>query len=83
MKVLLIEDDRKIASFVRKGLGEQGFAVDVCRDGDEGCERATERSYDVIVLDIMLPGRDGLSILLSLRENRNAVPVIQIGRAHV
>jgi len=76
MKVLLIEDDRKIASFVRKGLAEQGFVVEVCHDGNEGYERATEQSYDVIVLDIMLPGRDGLSILRSLREKRNTVPVL-------
>jgi len=76
MKILLVEDDRKIASFIRKGLSEQGFVVDVCGDGNEGYERATEQSYDVIVLDIMLPGRDGLSILRALRDKRNTVPVI-------
>ena len=76
VKVLLIEDDRKIASFIRKGLNEQGFVVEVCHDGNEGYERATEQSYDAIVLDIMLPGRDGLSILRGLREKRNTVPVL-------
>jgi DNA-binding response OmpR family regulator len=76
MKVLVVEDDRKIASFVKKGLQEQGFAVDVSGHGDEGMHLATEQSYDVIVLDIMLPGRDGLSILRQLREARNSVPVI-------
>jgi two-component system OmpR family response regulator len=76
MKVLLIEDDRKIASFVRKGLSEQGMVVDSCGDGDEGFLLATTQAYDVIVLDIMLPGRDGLSILRNLRERKNTVPVI-------
>lgn len=76
MKVLLVEDDRKIASFVKKGLKEQGFIVDVCEDGDEGYACAASQSYNVIVLDIMLPGRDGLSILRRLREEKNSVPVI-------
>ena len=76
MKVLLIEDDRKIASFVEKGLVEQGFLVEACVDGNDGHSLATTRAYDVIVLDIMLPGRDGLSILRSLRERKNTVPVI-------
>ncbi|MCP4751620.1 MAG: response regulator transcription factor [Proteobacteria bacterium] len=76
MKVLLVEDDRKIASFVKKGLKEQGFVVDSCDDGDDGYLAATMQAYDVIVLDIMLPGRDGLSILRNLREMKNSVPVI-------
>ena len=76
MKVLLVEDDRKIASFVQKGLKEQGFTVDVSRDGDEGFALAAARVYDVLVLDIMLPGRDGLSILRALRQRKNNVPVI-------
>ena len=76
MKVLVIEDDRKISSFVKKGLTEQGFVVDSCDDGDDGYLLATTQPYDVIVLDIMLPGRDGLSILRNLREKKNSVPVI-------
>ncbi|MCP4628907.1 MAG: response regulator transcription factor [bacterium] len=76
MKVLLIEDDRKIGSFVQKGLREQGFVIDSCDDGDEGYFLATTQAYDVIVLDIMLPGRDGLSILRNLRDRKNTVPVI-------
>lgn len=76
MKILLVEDDRKIASFVKKGLKEQGFIVDVCANGDEGYSRAAGEAYDALVIDIMLPGRDGLSILRGLREEKNTVPVI-------
>lgn len=76
MKILIVEDDHKIASFVQKGLKEQGYVIDVCHDGDEGYDLASGETYDVILLDIMLPGRDGLSILRALREARNTVPVI-------
>jgi len=76
MKALVVEDEKSIASFVQKGLEAQGFAVDVCHDGDKAYDLATTRPYDVVVLDIMLPGRDGLSILKNLRERKNTVPVI-------
>jgi DNA-binding response OmpR family regulator len=76
MKVLLVEDDRKILSFVKKGLTEQGFVVDACENGDDGYDLASGQAYDVLVLDIMLPGRDGLSILRGLREKKITVPVI-------
>ncbi len=76
MKILVVEDDPKIRSFIRRGLKEQGFVVEVCADGDQGLSHATGAAYDAIVLDVMLPGRDGLSILRHLREHKNAVPVI-------
>jgi two-component system, OmpR family, response regulator len=76
VKVLVIEDEKKIASFVRKGLEAQGFLVEVSHHGDEGYALAISRPYDVVVLDIMLPGRDGLSILRNLRDRRMGVPVI-------
>ena len=76
MHILVVEDQTKIASFVKKGLEEQGMVVDLCADGDEGYELAKTGSYDAIVLDIMLPGRDGLSILRNLRERKNVVPVL-------
>jgi two-component system, OmpR family, response regulator len=76
MKVLIVEDDRKILSFIKKGLKEQGFTVDSCENGDDGFAYAAEQAYDVMVLDIMLPGRDGLSILRGLREKKITVPVI-------
>ena len=76
MRILVVEDEKQIAGFVRKGLEEQGFKVDVSYNGDEGYELAKTRPYDVLVLDIMLPGRDGLSIVSNLRKQRNPVPVI-------
>lgn len=76
MKILLIEDEKKIAAFVRKGLVAQGCVVEVSHHGDEGYLLATTRPYDAVVLDIMLPGRDGLSILRQLRERKMNVPVI-------
>ena len=76
MKILVVEDDKKLGGFLRKGLEAQGFVVDLSPDGDEGYTLATTRSYDAIVLDIMLPGRDGLSILRNLRDRRSTVPVI-------
>ena len=76
MKVLLVEDEKKIASFVRKGLEAQGFSVTVSDNGNKASELALAGSFDVILLDIMLPGRDGLSILKELRGRHNTVPVI-------
>lgn len=76
MKILVIEDEKKIASFIRKGLEAVGFVVEVSYHGDEGFTLATTRPYDAIVLDIMLPGKDGLSILRNLRERKIALPVI-------
>jgi two-component system, OmpR family, response regulator len=76
VKILVIEDEKKIASFISKGLEAQGFNVEACARGDEGYTLATTRSYDALVLDIMLPGRDGLSILRALRERKVPLPVI-------
>lgn len=76
MRVLVVEDEVKVASFVKAGLEEHGFAVEVCHHGDQALERAMAVGFDALVLDVMLPGRDGLSILRKLRESQNAVPVI-------
>jgi two-component system OmpR family response regulator len=76
MKILLVEDDRKISSLIKKGLREQGVLVEACENGDDGFTLATEQAYDVLILDIMLPGRDGLSILRGLREEKITAPVI-------
>jgi len=76
MRVLVVEDEEKIAGFVRRGLEEQGFSVDVCDRGDEGYDRLQSHPYDAVVLDIMLPGRDGLSVLRAIRKEKNPIPVI-------
>jgi two-component system, OmpR family, response regulator len=76
VKILVVEDDKKLGGFLRKGLEAQGFVVDFSDSGDEGYTLATTRPYDAMVLDIMLPGRDGLSILRNLRDQRSSVPVI-------
>lgn len=76
VNILFVEDEAKIANFVRAGLKEQGFVVDYCDNGDEGYWRALNNQYDAIVLDIMVPGKDGLSILKHLRRQGHNVPVI-------
>jgi two-component system OmpR family response regulator len=76
MNILLIEDEKRIRDFVCCGFREQGFVVDCCDNGDEGYQKARSREYSAIVLDIMLPGRDGLSILGSLRKLGINTPVI-------
>jgi DNA-binding response OmpR family regulator len=78
VKILVLEDDRKLAALVRKGLEAQGFAVDFCHHGDDAFALASTRSYDALVLDIMVPGRDGLSIVRNLRDRRIAVPVVLV-----
>ncbi|MCA8924021.1 MAG: response regulator transcription factor [Planctomycetes bacterium] len=76
MRVLVVEDEPKLGAFLQRGLSEAGFDVHHTPNGDEGYELAQTKPWDAIVLDIMLPGRDGLSILTQLRKQRNAVPVI-------
>jgi DNA-binding response OmpR family regulator len=76
MRVLVVEDEKKTASFIRKALQGEGFAVDVCHNGEDALAAASATEFDGIVLDIMLPGRDGLSVLRQLRERRSAVPVL-------
>ncbi|MDF1751587.1 MAG: response regulator transcription factor [Verrucomicrobiales bacterium] len=76
MRILVVEDQQKIAEFTRKGLEESGFTVELCLDGDSAFELATTEEFDAIVLDIMLPGKDGLSILRGLRERAITTPVI-------
>ena len=76
MRVLLVEDEKKTAAFVRKALQAEGFAVDVCHNGEDAWTAALAIPFDALVLDIMLPGRDGLSVLRQLREQRIATPVL-------
>lgn len=76
MRVLVVEDEKKTASFIRKALQAESFAVDVSRDGAEALLLAATAPFDAIVLDIMLPGCDGLSVLRQLRERNNRTPVL-------
>lgn len=76
MRVLVVEDEKKTAAFIRKALQAEGFAVDVCDNGDDAFAAVTTTDFDGIVLDIMLPGRDGLSVLRQLRERKVSAPVL-------
>src|SRR6185503_3695452 len=76
MRVLVVEDEKKTASFIRKALQAEGFAVDVTHNGDDALALAQTTPFDVLVLDIMLPGRDGLSVLRLLRQRQSATPVL-------
>jgi two-component system OmpR family response regulator len=82
MRLLVVEDDATIASFVAKGLQEAGHAVDVASDGDRGLQLALHEPYDAAVLDLMLPGRDGLSLIEELRRRRVNVPVLILSARH-
>lgn len=77
MRILVIEDEAKLADYVKRGLSEAGYTVDVARDGIEGRYLATEGDYQLVVLDIMLPGVDGFGVLSALREKRNT-PVLML-----
>src|SRR5262245_1758158 len=76
MRVLVVEDEKKMAAFIRKALAAEGLAVDVLHDGDAALTAAATTAFDAIILDIMLPGRDGLSALRLLRERGVATPVL-------
>ena len=76
MRALIVEDDQTIAGFVGRGLREAGFTVDVALDGNDGLARALGQDYDVGIVDLMLPGRDGLSIIDELRRQGRTVPVL-------
>ena len=76
MKILIVEDQPKTGDYLQKGLGEAGFVADVVRDGVDGLHRATTEEYDLIVLDVMLPGMDGWQILERMRAGGRETPVL-------
>jgi two-component system OmpR family response regulator len=76
MRILLIEDDLKLASFILKGFKEAGFAVDHCADGEDGLHMALSEPYDAAIVDIMLPKLDGFSLIDELRRRKKTTPVI-------
>ncbi|CAB5676241.1 Transcriptional activator protein CopR [Delftia tsuruhatensis] len=83
MKLLVVEDEIKLADYLRKGLTEEGFVVDVAHDGIDGLHLATELSYDLIVLDGMLPGIDGLAVLAALRQSKQTPVLMLTARGQV
>jgi DNA-binding response OmpR family regulator len=78
MKVLIVEDDRKLLGFLSRAFSEEGYVVDVCRTGAEALHQATSIKYELIVLDWMLPEQDGLSVCRELRRIGSAVPVLML-----
>jgi heavy metal response regulator len=78
MRVLVIEDEKKVADFISNGLAEEGYAVDVAHDGDQGYFLATTNEYDAILLDIMLPKMDGFTLCTKLRAEDNHTPILML-----
>lgn len=78
MRILLIEDEKKLSEVIKKGLTEQGFAVDTVYDGEEGLYLAEEESYDAIILDVMLPKIDGVEVCRKLREKKIGTPILML-----
>jgi heavy metal response regulator len=78
MRILVVEDDKKVGRFLEKGLQEEQYAVDICRNGADALYFAQTNTYDVIILDIMLPGKDGFTICREMRENSILTPVIML-----
>ena len=78
MRILIVEDDRKVGGFLVRGLREEQYAGDLCRDGEEAIYQAEANTYDVIILDIMLPGKDGFSICRELREKSILTPILML-----
>jgi heavy metal response regulator len=76
MRILLVEDEKKVASFIKKGLEEEFYSVDVAYDGKEGQRLAVTEEYDLIILDIMLPFKDGFTVLKELRNEKISIPVL-------
>jgi heavy metal response regulator len=76
MRILVVEDEKKVASFIRRGLEAEHYTVDVAHDGDTGLARACEGHYDLLILDLMLPGRDGAAVLGELRARQHSLPIL-------
>ena len=76
MRLLVVEDEPKLASFIQRGLTEESFAVDIARDGEEAIDRAARTSYDLVILDLMLPGMDGFAVCRALRSAGSDTPIL-------
>jgi DNA-binding response OmpR family regulator len=78
MKILVVEDDKKVGGFLKRGLREEQYAVDLCRDGGEAVHLASVNTYDVIILDIMLPRKDGFEVCRDLRRKDILTPILML-----
>jgi len=78
MRILIAEDDKKVAGFLERGLKEECYAVDVCGDGEDALYYAQANSYDLIILDVMLPERDGFSVCQEIRKAGNLIPILML-----
>jgi len=78
MRILVVEDEEKIANFIKRGLKEEGYVVDIAGDGEEGLYLALNHSFDLIVLDLMLPIKDGLTVCAELREKGKNIPILML-----
>jgi heavy metal response regulator len=78
MRILVVEDEKKVSSFIKRGLEEENYEVETAADGEEGLAMAAEKSYDLIVLDWMLPKKDGLSVVKELRGKKTMTPVLML-----
>ena len=78
MRILVVEDEKKIADFIKRGLKEEGYAVDTTNDGENGFFLAKTNDYDLILLDLMLPKLDGITICRKLREEKISAPIIML-----
>lgn len=78
MRILVVEDEKKVARFLQQGLEEEHYTVDISHDGNEGLTMAETGSYDVIILDVMLPGKDGFEITRELRSERMTTPILML-----
>jgi len=76
MRILIVEDEHRIANSIKKGLEQENYAVDVCYSGDDGYDLAATEEYDAIILDLMLPGMDGITICKELRKNKIHTPIL-------
>lgn len=78
MRILVVEDEKKVTSFIKRGLEEEQYEVDTAYDGDDGFKKATEGHFDLIILDVMLPKKDGLTVVKELRERKILTPVLML-----
>jgi heavy metal response regulator len=78
MKILVVEDEKKVGAFIKKGLEEDSYSVELAHDGDKGEELAVAQNFDLIILDILMPKKDGLTLLKELRAKQISTPVLMI-----